>query len=494
MRWLARIFANAFARRVAVVFVASVLAWVGIGTARAQSSCSFATEGEAYAAAADAAQRCAAEKGPGWSPKTTRYNHAICAGEWEGVASTGSGMAGCSGILASYTWGAGGGCSSRPAQSTLFLPPGGSTRCNNGCEAKYTWMGADSQGRETTMVNFTGAVCNPIKGKEECNAKNGGGSTPPTWVWNGHLGVCQPINTECPVGQSAKPDGKCVSNDECPVTHVLNSSGVCVKKDEDCAAGTIRGLDGMCKQDDETDKSKCGTGMAKGKDGTCKIDANNDGIPDSDQDPNDNKNNKDGKQFSGGDNCNVPPTCSGDPIMCGQARIQWRIDCNTRRNTNIAGGVCGSMPVCTGESCKAMEHAQLIMQWRTACAVEELARKGLNGDGEGQGTTPVPDTSGVGDGALESALGVNGEGEPGDAFTDGSEGGQEGGVPGADGLDDSGFGWSRSCPSPPSIDLMGQSITINLGPFCNWMALGGWLVMIMAALLSLRIMSSAGSA
>ena len=226
-------------------------------------------------------------------------------------------------------------------------------------------------------------VFGPVRNDSLPTLKNGGGSTPPTWVWNGYLGVCQPINTECPAGQSAKPDGKCASNDECPVTHVLNSSGVCVKKDEDCAAGTVRGLDGMCKQDDETDKSKCGAGMAKGKDGTCKIDANNDGIPDSDQDPDDPKNNEDGKQFSGGDNCNVPPSCAGDPIMCGQARIQWRIDCNTRKAANIAGGTCSSIPVCTGEGCKPMEYQQLVMQWRSACALEKLASKsGESGEGE----------------------------------------------------------------------------------------------------------------
>ena len=498
MRWLARIFANALARRIAVLLVASILAWMGVDSARAancMTSADGCDQGQAYAAAWAYANSVSAGVS---RAKACVVSYLPASPPYRGgrIAESSTCAAGAAWqVSASFFFGADKPCSARSPQSTLFLPPGGSTRCNNGCEAKYTWMGADSTGKETTMANFTGSVCNPDKGKDECNAKNPGGTSPPTWVWNGYLGVCQPINTECPAGQSSTPDGKCKSNDECPVTHVLNASGVCVKKDEDCAAGTVRGLDGICKQDDDTDKSKCGSGMAKGKDGTCKIDSNNDGIPDSDQDPDDPKNNEDGKQFSGGDNCNVPPTCSGDPIMCGQARIQWRIDCNTRKAANIAGGVCGSMPVCTGEGCKPMEYNQLIMQWRTACAVEKLAKQGAAaGEGEGNGTVPVPDTTGVGDGTLESALGTHGEGDAKDAFTDGSEGGQEGGLPGADGLNTEGFGWSRSCPAAPTIDLMGQSVTFDIGPFCNWMALGGWLVMIMAALLSLRIMASAGSA
>src|SRR5690606_40343439 len=119
----------------------------------------------------------------------------------------------------------------------------------------------------------------------------------------------------------------------------------------------------ICKQDDVTDKSKCGEGMAKGKDGTCKADANKDGIPDADQDPDNPDNNEDGKKFSGGDNCNAPPACAGDPIMCGQARIQWRIECNTRKHANVEGGACDRMPICTGDGCKPVEYAQLIQQW-----------------------------------------------------------------------------------------------------------------------------------
>lgn len=132
----------------------------------------------------------------------------------------------------------------------------------------------------------------------------------------------------------------------------------------------MRSPDGKCLPGD----GQCAKGEVRGPDGTCKKDADDDGKPD---DPGENE------SFSGGDDCSVPPSCSGSPILCGQARIQWRIDCNTRRNRNIAGGSCTTMPVCTGDKCDAMEYAGLLMQWRTACAAEKMAGKGNNGSGDG---------------------------------------------------------------------------------------------------------------
>ncbi|WP_206409330.1 virulence factor TspB C-terminal domain-related protein [Lysobacter enzymogenes] len=105
----------------------------------------------------------------------------------------------------------------------------------------------------------------------------------------------------------------------------------------------------------------------KAKDGTCKPDDDGDGEPNDGEDT--------GK-FSGGEDCKTPPQCSGDNILCGQARIQWRIDCNTRRSTTITGGNGCSMsdvPICAGEKCNALEYQQLLQAWRSRCAVEKLA-------------------------------------------------------------------------------------------------------------------------
>lgn len=138
-------------RILAVCLVLIGLAFFGIGAAHAQASCSFPTEGQAYAAALDAAQRCAAAKGAGWSPKTTRFNHNICAGQWQGVAQAGGGEAGCAGIQASYTWGSGGSCSARPDMLNVRYDGGGSM-CSGGCAYAPVLGAGDSGSYRTTKV------------------------------------------------------------------------------------------------------------------------------------------------------------------------------------------------------------------------------------------------------------------------------------------------------------------------------------------------------
>lgn len=64
---------------------------------------------------------------------------------------------------------------------------------------------------------------------------------------------------------------------------------------------------------------------------------------------------------------------------------------------------------------------------------------------------------------------------------------------GADGLNIAGFGWSSSCPQIPNVTINGRTITFDTSVFCNWLHLGGQLVLIMAALLSLRILSGGGA-
>lgn len=185
----------------------------------------------------------------------------------------------------------------------------------------------------------------------------------PGWYLSPGTGMCQPPKPECKANQTKNPKtGEC--SDSCPVGMVLGDNGECEKGNDTCPAGQVRGPDGSCVQD------ACPAGQVKGADGTCKKET------DADKDEGD-----DDKYFSGGDDCSAPPQCSGDSILCGQARIQWRIDCNTRRNTNISGGSCAAMPVCTGEKCDAVEYAQLVQQWRTACAVEKLA-DGATGEGD----------------------------------------------------------------------------------------------------------------
>lgn len=178
---------------------------------------------------------------------------------------------------------------------------------------------------------------------------------------------------ECGKGKVRLPNGTCGDVGDCPVgQHVVN--GKCTP-DGVCPTGKVKAPDGSCVDE------KCPAGQARGSDGSCKKDGDGDGNPDDGEDT--------GK-FSGGEDCKTPPACSGDNILCGQARIQWRIDCNTRRNETITGGMaCASPPICAGEKCNAMEYSQLLQQWRTACATETLARGTPAGGGDQPNWTKV---------------------------------------------------------------------------------------------------------
>jgi hypothetical protein len=59
------------------------------------------------------------------------------------------------------------------------------------------------------------------------------------------------------------------------------------------------------------------------------------------------------------------------------------------------------------------------------------------------------------------------------------------------GLDQSGMGWGNSCPTLPSVEVFGQTVTFDTSTFCDWMNLVGALVLLFAALGSLRILGGA---
>ncbi|WP_102944389.1 virulence factor TspB C-terminal domain-related protein [Stenotrophomonas sp. VV52] len=60
--------------------------------------------------------------------------------------------------------------------------------------------------------------------------------------------------------------------------------------------------------------------------------------------------------------------------------------------------------------------------------------------------------------------------------------------------DTSGYGWGGgSCPAIPAIDVMGATIQFDPAPLCNWLGLGSYFVMGLAALASLRIVAGKDS-
>ncbi len=254
-----------------------------------------------------------------------------------------------------------------PYNQQLFgNPRSGTVTCDAGCVQVWT-PNADGSYNARTI----GPTCVGPYDDQKCKAENG-----PTYYYNKHLNACEPdLPDTCPEGQEKNAMGVCETKN-CPDGMKLQQDGTCANEKNECPPGNVKSPSGACLPGD----GQCAAGEVKGKDGTCKRDSDGDGKPDDGEDEGTTD-----ETFAGGDNCNVPPSCSGSPILCGQARIQWRIDCNTRRNRNISGGSCSAMPVCTGEKCDAVEYSSLLMQWRSTCALEKLAGKG---DGEGDDGQP----------------------------------------------------------------------------------------------------------
>lgn len=342
----------------------------------------------------------------------------------------------------------------------------GSLGCRNMCDGIW---GRNADNSMTWQA--TGGLC-PDNEKGTCDNYGGG------YYWNAILNVCEPPEGKCG-GRPQNSLGQCAP-EPCPEGMTLQADGTCKNKSNECPAGQIKSPAGNCLPGD----GQCAQGEVRGKDGTCKKDSDGDGQPDDGEEGGEGPDGKKKDEFSGGDDCKTPPTCSGSPIMCGQARIQWRIDCNTRKNRNIAGGTCSTPPICTGEKCDALEYTGLLMQWRTACALEKL-----NTGSAGNADTAAIRNAITGNAGTPD---IGAEGNPSGAFSDESGYGA-GGYPGKFNPDTSGFGYSRTCPSIPPVSIMGQTINFDTSVFCSWLVLGGQFVLIIAALVSLRIISSGGS-
>lgn len=380
---LKRILANAIARRIAYVIVAAILAALGFsGKAHAIE---HADEGQAKAACEveaaaifpfDAGSnidriRCIDDGNQCVVVSTRTYFQ-----RWQNKNRTSGAVGQCSLATAKvgqnvHTWATGQTCAARSSQVTTRLPLGGSLQCINGCMYRYMLNGDD----ETSTRSTTGATCNNTK--DNCPAGT---------VMNVLMQVCQPVEPTCPAGQHVA-GSMCVPDTGCPdgMVQVQPSTpgGIasgelyCKPSVNECPPGNIKSPAGTCLPGE----GQCAAGEAKKKDGTCGKDSDGDGeADDDDEDP---ENDTDKESFSGGDSCNAPPTCNGSPIMCGQARIQWRIECNTRKSRNVSGGSCGAVPICTGEKCDALEYSSLVMQWRTACALEKATPGGgTSGDNQ----------------------------------------------------------------------------------------------------------------
>lgn len=352
-------------------------------------------------------------------------------------------------------------CSTRA--SSTFTPrhgaivPNGSVGCSDGCQF-FSYSNGDGTYSRNWINDDAANHCSVVP--NECTL-NGAG-----YYLHPGLGMCVPPMPECSANEIKDPlTGECGAG--CPAGMTRDATGACVVERDTCPAGHIRAPSGECLPGE----GQCAAGEARKPDGTCGRDSDNDGTPD-EFDPD-----TDSTSFSGGDTCNAPPSCSGDPIMCGMARIQWRIECNTRKDTTVTGGSCGAVPVCIGKNCDALEYSQLLQQWRTSCALEKLG----GGDGGDDGG-PHACGPGMSDAQCEAAQNIGGEGDPGSAVVENEYF--------ADGFDASGYGWSQSCPTIPPVTIYGNTIDFQskIGPLCDWIQLGGVFLMIITGILCITIL------
>ncbi|MDG4869586.1 hypothetical protein P8631_16505, partial [Guyparkeria sp. 1SP6A2] len=93
--------------------------------------------------------------------------------------------------------------------------------------------------------------------------------------------------------------------------------------------------------------------------------------------------------------------------------------------------------ICTGEKCDAMEYAGLLMQWRSACALEKMAQGNGNGGGENGDTKAIRDALTGSGGSVTTAP----DRPNSDVWSPRS------GTPVKP--DTGGYGWGRGCPQPP---------------------------------------------
>lgn len=490
---LKRIFANALARRLAYVLVALLLAWCGIGKAQAQSTedCFSTTLSVAYCnnrsdAYSALQSRLEARKSELLATFPTA-NWQICIAP-ASLGPNGTGayygtvrQDNCATIPQAYlrhwlvgcpegrTWNettktCDEDCGARPNRQWNPGQVGivnGSTTCDDKCLGVI--FNNDSGGGYTVSYG-NGMSCEAQPFPNGCEQyQRDLGWRDSTIV----AGVCLPPSQPCPAGTAKDPvTGECGDN-ACPAGMSLNAQGQCEPEGDNCPAGQTKAPDGSCTDGGDN----CPAGFAKGADGTCKPDQDGDGEPDEDA----------ADTFSGGDSCDTPPTCSGDVILCGQARIQWRIDCNTRKDRKVNGGACNAIPSCIGKNCDALEYASLLQQWKTACTLEKMAA-GSTGVGQGG----QPDWTKV-DGMSQNPGDGEGEGDaPGLGETD---------VDG-EGLDTVPIvGGGGSCPALGAVGVGALSANAaatlnNPGPaWCQYIAAIYVILVLFGTITSLTIMA-----
>lgn len=186
----------------------------------------------------------------------------------------------------------------------------------------------------------------------------------------------------------------------------------------------------------------------------------------------------DGSTVSGGA-CGTAYTCDGSAVQCAVLEEQHKARCGMQVPGITGGTTCATndSPVCSGSECNASTYLIVLQTYKARC--EAAART----DGGGTVTYTGPSAAGIGN-AVVAALGADGgvkggaEDGTGDAAAAGHGLNHE---IGADGLDQSGTGLPRSCPTPPSFTYMGKTYTLDLQWLCLHASLESYMFLLVVA-------------
>lgn len=180
---------------------------------------------------------------------------------------------------------------------------------------------------------------------------------------------------------------------------------------------------------------------------------------------------------SGGGDCKAPPSCKGDGIQCNQLFQQWQIRCSGATVTGDPTN-CSSGYSCSGDS---VQCATVALLRKTACATAgngDGGTGGSPGDANGNGVADVLEGSGSGD------TGDPGESDNVTRFGIGVD---------ASLLDQENIFGGGSCPAPPSLTIMGKTISGSDFPYwCQAMAILRALILIFGAFTAVKILTGWG--
>lgn len=418
MRWLARCFASALVRRVAIVVVSLVLAAIGVNSnAQAQavnggSGCRVGDgcdQGEAYANCLSAAaaglaeiQRRAGSGGTRWTGYTCNVAAAVSAhGVFETFVTDGASLGNLANTLAytKFYWLGSEGCATRNSryppgdmQPSLAQPP---SDCYGGCKLVGTSVTSSTGGITIYGVvdrYYTGEVCAkqnnsnaPIDAKQEKENETKPKAPECTALGGGQTACQKPNGDQCATASTGKTfcwkpseTGKKIDGED---AQVKGKKGEPVTppdiKIDDKDWQRTQGhqqtacINGTCITYNVTNYQTAPAGSAKNSTGDNNADGS--GNTSGNGKPSKGDGDKEGEDSaSESGNCDTAPACTGDTLKCLQLKFTWKIECNTKGNEITKGNGCGSedVPVCVGKSCKAEAYSQLLQQWRQRCAAE----------------------------------------------------------------------------------------------------------------------------